>query len=272
VWARMTLAGNRSSRGHAAEQGELNMARPKAVTLDAGGTLVHMERPVGEIYAEFAARFGCHTGPGELELRFRDLFFRLSGEVGGGPETKQVTPDVERAWWKELVRILFAECGGVPDFDRFFDELHSHFASPDLWRIYPEAIQSMQLLREAGIRMAIVSNWDTRLPQLLERMGITVYTEVVVVSSLEGISKPDTGIFRIALERLGTRPEETVHVGDSLRDDVWGAMGAGMDSVWLRRGGLEGKRPGDTELEKKLAAKVRAAPDLTAAAGIILGS
>lgn len=231
-----------------------------------------MGRPVGEVYAEFAGRYGCKTDPGPLELEFRELFFRLSGELDGSPEGKMVTPEQERAWWKHLVKKLFDCHGGVPDFDRFFDELHSYFAHPDIWVMYPEVPAALEGLISAGIRLAIVSNWDNRLPRLVERFGLDRKMGAVVVSAIEGVSKPDEGIFRVALERMSAAPEEVVHVGDSLRDDVWGARRAGMRAVWLRRGGLEGKRPGDDELEAGLATEVDQAPDLVVAAGIILGA
>ena len=51
--------------------------------------------------------------------------------------------------------------------------------------------------------------------------------------------KPDSGLFRYALEKTGLLPEEVIHIGDSLSCDVKGASGAGIKAVWLNRSGRE---------------------------------
>jgi len=62
---------------------------------------------------------------------------------------------------------------------------------------------------------------------------------VVVDSAVVGVSKPDPAIFRIALDALGVPPSRTVlHVGDSLRYDVTGALAAGLQPVHLDPNGF----------------------------------
>jgi putative hydrolase of the HAD superfamily len=242
--------------------------RYKAVTLDAGGTLFHMERPVGEVYSEFASRFGKHTDPRKLEEKFRALFIKRSST---SPDAGHLTPADERIWWKALVHELFdAGKGGFTDFDRFFDELHAHFANPSLWKMYPETIDSLERLRAGGVRMAIVSNWDTRLPLLVSRMGVDRFMDAVVVSAIEKASKPAPRIFQVALERLNLPAADVVHVGDSLRDDIRGAMAMGMGAIWLRRG-EGGIVPGEEGLQDGIEG-LEIVQDLAGAAGIILGS
>jgi len=242
--------------------------RYKAVTLDAGGTLFHMGRPVGEVYSEFASRYGRHTDPRKLEAEFRTLFIKRSSTSA---DAGHLTPADERIWWKALVHELFdAGKGGFTDFDRFFDELHEYFAHPDLWKMYPETIDTLERLRAGGVRMAIVSNWDTRLPLLVSRLGVDRFMDAVMVSAVEKASKPAPRIFQVALERLALTAGEVVHVGDSLRDDIRGARAMGMGAIWLRRGeggivpGEEGMSDGMDGLD--------IVADLSAAAGIILGS
>jgi putative hydrolase of the HAD superfamily len=58
------------------------------------------------------------------------------------------------------------------------------------------------------------------------------------VSSADlGYMKPHPAIFRTALEQMGSPPDESVMVGDSLLHDVEGARRVGMHGVWLARGG-----------------------------------
>lgn len=227
-----------------------------------------MERPVGEVYSEFAARFGKHTDPRKLEAEFRALFIKRSAT---SPDSLHLTPVDERIWWKALVHELFdAGQGGFTDFDRFFDELHEYFAHPGLWKMYPETVDALERLRAGGVRMAIVSNWDTRLPVLVSLMGVDRFMEAVVVSALEKASKPSPRIFQAALTRLSLPAGEVVHVGDSLRDDIRGAMAMGMGAIWLRRG-EGGVVPGEEGLADGLEG-IAIVTDLSMAAGIILGA
>jgi len=222
--------------------------RYQAVTFDAGGTLFHMERPVGEVYSEFASKFGCQTDPKILEIKFQDLFRKNSASSA---DAGHLTPEDERKWWKALVHELFHSGGDViPEFDRFFDELHEYFAQPGLWKMYPEAQEVLEKLNAAGVRMAIVSNWDTRLPMLLSRLGVDRFMKAVVVSAIEGASKPDRRIFGIALDRLGIPAGLVVHVGDSMRDDIRGAMAAGLGAIWLKRDAV-GAGAGEGEMARE---------------------
>ena len=83
----------------------------------------------------------------------------------------------------------------------------------------------------------MVSNWDERLPPLLDDLGLGRRFDAVVYSAAVGVEKPDPRIFLHALERLGVEPEDAVHVGDSAREDVEGALAAGMEALHLVRPG-----------------------------------
>jgi putative hydrolase of the HAD superfamily len=56
-----------------------------------------------------------------------------------------------------------------------------------------------------------------------------------VISEEVGVRKPRSEIFQAVLEKLGSSPEETAHVGDALAADVDGATKAGLTAVWLTR-------------------------------------
>jgi putative hydrolase of the HAD superfamily len=92
-------------------------------------------------------------------------------------------------------------------------------------------------LRDAGVRIAVVSNWDCSLPDVLAEVGLGGAVDATVVSAEVGVTKPDPGIFEIALERLRRQPGEALMVGDSLETDVAGAQAAGIPAVLLDRVG-----------------------------------
>lgn len=84
------------------------------------------------------------------------------------------------------------------------------------------------------IRLGLVTNGpsSTQRPKI-ERFGLARYMDVIIVSEEVGVAKPDPAIFRIALEQLGTHPNETLYVGDSLENDLQGATAAGMPFIWV---------------------------------------
>ena len=102
---------------------------------------------------------------------------------------------------------------------------------------YPEVAGVLRDLRIRGHALVVVSNWDCSLPGWLEGAGLRDLLDDVVSSAAVGAAKPDPAIFAAALERAGTRPEDAVHVGDSLEKDVAGARAAGIRPVLVCRDG-----------------------------------
>jgi HAD superfamily hydrolase (TIGR01662 family) len=103
--------------------------------------------------------------------------------------------------------------------------------------LFPDVIPTLQWLRDAGIRLAAVTNRGYSGPRFHEEMrdlGLTDLFEATVISCDVGYMKPHPRIFHHALERTGVEAAETVMVGDSLRADVEGAKTLGMTAVWRR--------------------------------------
>ena len=103
--------------------------------------------------------------------------------------------------------------------------------------LYDDAIPTLQRLRNAGFKLAIVSNWDTPLDPLTERLGIAEYFDAIVASHDARVrsEKPDPHIFNYALAAVGVSVEEVVHVGDTYAADIVGAQGVGIRPILLDR-------------------------------------
>lgn len=100
---------------------------------------------------------------------------------------------------------------------------------------YEESESVMEELREIGLKLYVVSNWDALLEEVLEELGWTRYFDGVVASALVGVEKPAPGIFEEALRLSGTPREKAVHVGNDPVADVEGAAGCGLDAVFVDR-------------------------------------
>jgi HAD superfamily hydrolase (TIGR01509 family) len=91
----------------------------------------------------------------------------------------------------------------------------------------PGAAETLELLRDHGLKLAVVANWDCALSGHLERAGLDGFFDTVVTSARAGAAKPDPAIFRLALEELGVAAERALHVGDEPIDEQ-GARAAGL--------------------------------------------
>ena len=123
------------------------------------------------------------------------------------------------------------------DLGPFLEGLWEVFGDPENWRLYPEVDEVLGTLKERGYPLGIVSNWDSRLIPICERLGIANKMDFILASAATGMEKPDPRIFTIALERAGVERGRALHVGDDYEADFLGATGAGVDAVLVRRDG-----------------------------------
>lgn len=107
------------------------------------------------------------------------------------------------------------------------------FDAGDYHHLIDGAEATLRILAAAGFRLALLSNWSSNLPQILERLNIRHYFEFVIVSSLVGLAKPDRAIFDLAVQKSGCRPDELLYVGDSPASDIAGSQAAGWNSVLI---------------------------------------
>jgi putative hydrolase of the HAD superfamily len=106
---------------------------------------------------------------------------------------------------------------------------------------YPDTVPALADLRERGLTLVVVSNWDCSLPRVLDRCGLDGRLDGTVTSAGAGARKPDPAIFAIALELAGCEPAEAVHVGDTPEEDVAGARAAGIRPLLIDRDGGAGE-------------------------------
>lgn len=100
--------------------------------------------------------------------------------------------------------------------------------------LYEDVPAALALLRERGLRLGIVSNtpWPRQVHLAdLQAYGLAEHFEACIFSADFGLKKPHPRIFLAALEIMGVRPAEVIHVGDRYREDIWGPQQVGIRSV-----------------------------------------
>lgn len=211
----------------------------EAVTLDVTNTLIHSPR-LGEIYAEVLTRHGVPVSPREARRLVSVVWQELSCSAEPGRDRFSSHPEGERGWWMRFLERICEHLEAPPPSRFAAAELFNRFGSAAAWEVFPEVPEALSALASAGVRLAVVSNWDHRLPGVLEELGLAGFLDAVVYSSAVGVEKPDGRIFAEALSRLGVLPERALHVGDSRLEDVEGAEAVGMRALHLTRGSRAG--------------------------------
>jgi putative hydrolase of the HAD superfamily len=206
----------------------------RAAFFDAAGTLFTVNGSVGEIYARLARTYGKEVAVSDLETGFRRCFAAAPPMAFPGAPPEQL-PVLEKQWWRNLVHNVFVPLGPFPRFAAYFEALFACFARADAWRLYPETTETLAALRSRGLRLGIISNFDSRLFGLLDGLGIAHFFDPVVISTHIGAAKPEAAIFLQALAHQGLQPDEALHVGDSYEADIVGARGAGLTPVLVDR-------------------------------------
>jgi putative hydrolase of the HAD superfamily len=207
----------------------------RAILLDAAGTLIRPSEPVADVYARYFAAAGWPVEAGRLGGAFRSAF----EDAGDPPYPDFPEGDLaERAWWRTVV-VATARHAGVEMrgdmLERCFTGLFGHYASGDAWTVFPEVRPQLEHWRANGFRLAVVSNFDSRLHRILNELDLASAFDAVVCSADARARKPDAVIFRQALDRLDVSPAEAVHIGDCPVADGRGAVGLGIAGFVLKR-------------------------------------
>lgn len=201
------------------------MDKIEAVTFDAGGTLIEPWPSVGEVYASVAREFGIECSAARLNAQFVNAWTTRTGFK------------YSREEWHDVVRHSFL---GISDVSQqLFDAIYDRFSQSDAWLIYDDVIPALQTLEAMDAKLAVISNWDDRLVPLLEKLGLSTYFELIIVSAMHGAHKPEASIFQCAARQLNVPIERMLHIGDSQNEDVNGALTAGASALRIRRSGFE---------------------------------
>lgn len=210
------------------------LSKYKAVFFDVGGTLLRVHPSVGEVYAVHARPFGFNGSAARVQEQFRLEWKRSGGIESLGNQTGE---QAEKKFWRDLVFSVFEHFGGLSDFDAYFELIYDVFSQGESWRLFEDVAESglLEKLKRRGVILGVISNWDSRLPVILQNMGLDGYFDFILVSSVVGSAKPDSKIFLEALKQSGVEAAQACHIGDDARADIEGSRAVGMDAILIDR-------------------------------------
>jgi putative hydrolase of the HAD superfamily len=197
------------------------MKEIKALLFDLDNTLMDRDHTFRSFCMQFVQDLLGHLEPEAARLVVEDMIVRdadgYRDKDGFFEELSQVLP------WQEPVT--------AADIRAYYDQSYSSHGA-----LMKHAEAALNHCKTQGYILGLVTNGKKDIQHAkIDLLGLRGYFEVIVISGEEGISKPDPEIYRLALERLGAEPGNTLFIGDHPVNDIWGAGKAGMEGIWLRR-------------------------------------
>ena len=209
---------------------------PRALLLDALGTLVMLEPPAPRLVTELAERCGIVVTRAQAVRALGVEIAYYRAHMGEGRDRSSLFE--LRGRCAEVLRFA------LPPSPELLAVEHNRLTGALLaalsFRAYPDAAPALRAARERGLRLVVTSNWDVSLHEILRRVGLAPQLDGIVTSAQAGAPKPESAVFEAALAHAGCGAREAVHVGDGVGEDVAGAQAAGIRPILIARD----RRPG----------------------------
>jgi putative hydrolase of the HAD superfamily len=205
----------------------------RAVVFDVDFTLAKPGPDLGpEGYRRLGARHGLELDPARHDEARRAAIAGLERS----PEH-----DHDEELWILFTQRIIEGMGGVGDTYAAAAEMTEAWERADHFELYPDVLDTVGELRGYGLEVGLLSNTGRDLDLFVAHHGLVV--DALLTSRVHGKAKPHASIFRGLLDLLDVLPEEAVMVGDSVEDDVDGALAVGMRALLVDREGRYPDRP-----------------------------
>jgi HAD superfamily hydrolase (TIGR01549 family) len=211
-----------------------------AILFDLDGTLRHSRPSYDEALFEISVQVGleCRDERRLKALRWAHSYWAQSPELMQDLQTFQENQD---RFLINYVRRYLLILGCEPEqvaaiAPQIYNRLEETHLRKD-W-VPAEVPETLERLKQAGFTLAVVSNREKPLDDLLDRLNLSAYFDFTLTASQAGSWKPDVKIFQYAVQRAGTTPERAIYVGDNYFTDIIGARRAGLVPVLLDPEGI----------------------------------
>jgi HAD superfamily hydrolase (TIGR01549 family) len=197
----------------------------RAVIFDVDFTLAKPGPDLGpEGYRRLGERHGLTLDPDRYDEARRGAFVDLKRH----PEL-----DHDEEIWIRFTQRIIEGMGGEGDTYAAAAEMEGAWALAHHFELYEDALPALDALRTRGLRIGLLSNSARDLGAFVVHHGLAV--DAVLTSGVHGKTKPHETIFRRMLELLEVVAGDAVMVGDTVEDDVDGALAVGMRAVLVDR-------------------------------------
>ncbi len=207
------------------------------VFFDLGNTLLYNNCPNNDsirtacqMLAEKFVSFGYEINPKNLA----DKHFQNLNDYYNLREMDYIEHSADIIFSHTLEEMGFSS---IPE-EHILAALKAFYLSTEAnWHLTENAVETLETLKKQNKKIGLITNasYAEDIRQLLQKHRIEKFFDSVVISAEAGYRKPRQEIFEIALYSLGSRPGESVMIGDSFMADIFGACQKGIRSIWFKR-------------------------------------
>jgi putative hydrolase of the HAD superfamily len=202
----------------------------RAMFFDVDFTLIYPGPTFrGEGYRDFCARYGMVVDVGRFPMAVAS-----AGPLLDSPEDPAYDAEIFVAYTRHIIEQMG---GSGPTVDPCAREIYAEWAACQHFELYDDVAPVLGELTARGVRIGLISNSHRCLASFQSHFELQGLISAAVSSSDHGFMKPHPSIFSAALQLVDADPQDAMMVGDSLSQDVEGALGAGMRGVLLQRAG-----------------------------------
>ncbi|XP_044026000.1 haloacid dehalogenase-like hydrolase domain-containing protein 3 [Siniperca chuatsi] len=204
------------------------------VLWDVKDTLLKVRATVGEQYCKEAERMGLNLSAVEVEAAFLQAYRHHSSRYPNYGLTQGLDG---RSWWMGVVQESFSQCR-VQDpalLNTMAHNLYHNFCNAENWEVFPDSKKALESCSSLGLKLGVVSNFDSRLEEILRVCGLLSHFSFLITSEEAGIAKPSPTIFNQALQKCGVPAASVAHVGDHYMNDYLASRSVGIHGFLLDR-------------------------------------
>jgi HAD superfamily hydrolase (TIGR01662 family) len=206
----------------------------RAVIFDVDFTLARPGPDLGPVgYSKLGRRYGLELDPALYDEARAAAF----AAVKRHPEL-----DHDEEIWVLFTERIILGMGGRGDTYSAAVEMEQRWSHSAHFELYEDAVPALTAVRELGLKVGLLSNSSRNLADFVDHHGLEA--DAVLTSHAHGKTKPHESIFRAVLELLDVDAPQAAMVGDTLHEDIEGALAVGMAAVLLDREGRHPEFPG----------------------------
>ncbi len=203
----------------------MDFSRFSTISFDCYGTLIEWEAGILPVLRTLLIRHHCP----QPDARILELYGEFEAEAEKGPYQS----------YRKVLESVVKQFGTRLGFEPSPDQIQALHQSIPHWPPFPDTASALERLKKR-YQLAILSNIDDDLLASTRR-HLGVEFDAVITAQQAQSYKPSINNFRVALDRLGVKPDRLLHVGQSIYHDVLPAQSLGIATVWVNR---RSARPG----------------------------
>lgn len=194
------------------------------VFMDAGDTFIYGYPTLYDAAQECWQAVNANIDKSELK--------RVVGKfLQENPRNEYHSQERFEEYIRSLYSYIFNELNFPGDHQAYNDKLWDDWETARLLRLFDDVAPALKRLQDAGYKLGVITNWDTSFERTLKRLNADHFFDVVVISCIEHMAKPDLRIFECAFQRANTSPQSCWYIGDHIEYDIKPSLQLGMKTI-----------------------------------------